>query len=132
MGIDEYSLNNFWPFARICHCLMALVVGTAAGILARLIFPAPSNETLPPTSPLPDQAPATPRRWPWAAGVVLAILYAIAAAMGMRKAPVLWAGTTVLMTWERWASSPLAGSSTKAVAGHGRSGQSSSAWVTCS
>lgn len=99
IGIDEYSLSNFWPFARICHCLMALLVGTAAGILARLIFPAPSNETLPPASPLPDQPPATPRRWTWVAAVVLAVLYLIAAALGMRKAPVLWSGTTVLLTW---------------------------------
>jgi hypothetical protein len=99
MIIDEHSLSNFWPFARIGHCLIALVVGTAAGILARLIFPAPSNETLAPARSLPEQAPATPRRWTWASGVVLAILYLIAAAQGMRKAPVLWSGTTVLLTW---------------------------------
>ena len=32
-------------------------------------------------------------------GVGLAILYAAAAVVGMRTAPVLWAGTTVLLTW---------------------------------
>ena len=46
-----------------------------------------------------SRQPAAPHRWTWAAGVVLAILYAVAAVLGMRTAPVLWAGTTVLLTW---------------------------------
>ena len=43
IGINEYYLSNFWPFARIGHCLLALVIGTAAGILARCVFPAPAS-----------------------------------------------------------------------------------------
>lgn len=98
IGVNAYHLSNFSPFARIGHCLLALVIGTAAGILARCIFPAPAN-TVDHAAPRPEQEPAAPHRWTSAVGGGLAIIYAAAAVVGMKTAPVLWAGTTVLLTW---------------------------------
>jgi len=95
---NEYDQTEGWPFARIGHCLLALVIGTAAGILARCIFPVPAIAVDRATQH-PEPEPAAPHRWTWALGVVLAILYAVTAVVGMKTAPVLWAGTTVLLTW---------------------------------
>jgi hypothetical protein len=99
MAISEYYLSNFWPFARIGHCLLALVIGTAAGLIACWIFPAPSIGTLRPAERLPKHVSAASRRWIWAVGVGLVSLYSAAAVVGMRTAPVLWAGATFLLTW---------------------------------
>jgi hypothetical protein len=96
---SEYYMSVFWPFARIGHCLLALVIGTAAGLIAWWIFPAPSSKVLHPADPVAEQASAAPRRWIWAIGIGLVILYAAAAVVGMRTAPVLWAGATFLLTW---------------------------------
>ena len=95
-------LNAFWPFARIGHCLLALVIGAAAGIS----WPGGS-------SPLRERlrsrraAAATPEptahardAGPWAVGVWPGDpIYAVIAALGDAGRPLsLRAGMTVLLT----------------------------------
>jgi hypothetical protein len=87
VAFSEYALTVFWPFARIGHCLLALVIGTAVGILAQWIFPAPASAAERAAGPQTEPEPASPRRWIWAVGVWLAIAYAAAAVVGMRTPP---------------------------------------------
>ena len=74
---------------------------------------------------LPEPEPAAPHRWTWAVGGGLAILYAAAAVVGMRTAPVLSAGTTVLLTWAVLGLVALGAAFSRGGAGRGSSGPSS-------
>ena len=96
----SYYVEGWVPFSRIGHCLVALVIATAAGTLARAIFPAPAVAVDRPSGSQPEPEPARTRRWLYGAvGGLAMILYAAAALMGARTAPGLWAGVTVLVTW---------------------------------
>ncbi|WP_165227271.1 hypothetical protein [Aquisphaera insulae] len=100
VAIDDHSLAHFWPFVRIGHCLLALLIGMAAGLLAVWLFPAPGSEPDRVVGSVQEPGTATPApgRWTWVGGGGLAMIYLVVALMGMRTAPVLWAGVTFLLT----------------------------------
>ena len=104
-------------YSEVGHSLLSLVAAALGGLLSHAFFGEPA---VPPALPIADRQEVVraPRRW-WrrheVLGLVGLLLYTSAALFGVRKAPGLWAGVTVLLTWGLLGLTAIA-----AVSGRGR------------
>jgi hypothetical protein len=82
------------PYPQAGHCLFGLVAALIGGVLAKALFRGPSKGL----SPVRTSTCRPSFRIPLAMLAGLA-LFAVMAIAGARRAPGLWAGMTVLVTW---------------------------------
>lgn len=104
-------------YRQVGHSLFSLIAAALGGILAHAFFSAPSALS---GRPGAGHQPAgrRPGRWMRRPAVIwsaVSILFLVAALAGLRTAPGLWAGTTVLLTWGVFGLSTIA-----AACGRGR------------
>jgi hypothetical protein len=82
------------PYLQTGHCLIGLLAGTLGGMLANALF------SIPGAHPPPASSGKSRRRyWPAVVGLTSLVLLGATSVVGARRAPGLWAGATVLLTW---------------------------------
>ena len=89
------------PYWQVGHCLCGLLAALLGGALASAVFAARSNPSDRPSVDRQESGAALGRRWrrPEVIGLAVSVLFTSVALAGSRKAPGLWAGGTVLLTW---------------------------------
>jgi hypothetical protein len=98
------------PYLQTGHCLLGFFTGVLGGLLSQTLFGSPREGA--PRGPI-DTVRHT--LWPLLLGVASLVLAATAAFSGARRAPGMWAGVTVLLTW-----GVLCLAATGAICGRGR------------
>ncbi len=100
-GMGGMSMRpEYFHYMRIGNCFFTLIFALLGGLLSHVLFPDSTRPTSHVTSP--RQQESSRLRWwrqPLIFGPPVILLYVLAAIVGARTAPGLWAGVTILLTW---------------------------------